>query len=275
MWQIKDISDDAYFRIGDIFGGFDNPLDRHKELVVSNSFMKQVFDTNMYHRLVAGAIEVDEKLQDIFDVGKAFHCYTLENSKFLDRYRISDIKDATSDLTRVSKQDFEFINSCYANILKKYPYIIKEENAELAIFGEIDDVPVKCKVDKLHIEKSGKVYQKVEIIDLKGVYFDQFKLKKDSTKNRWELRRKICDAGYDLQAYFYTRMVEEWLLSINQHCEVVFSLLICSKETYQVQKFQLGSEILESGRLKFESVWGDIRDFVVHGKVRLVEDEII
>lgn len=275
MWQIKDISDDLYFSIGDIFNGFDSPLNRHSELVVSNSFIKQVFDTNMYHRLVAGAIEVDKKLQGIFDVGKAFHCYVLENSQFHDRYRVSDIKDATSELIRVSTQDFVFIQRCFDNIVKKYPYIVNEENTELSIFGAIDEVPVKCKIDKLHIEKSGKVYQRVEIIDLKGVYFDPFKLKKDSNKNRYELRRKICDAGYDIQAYFYTRIVEEWLSSINQYCEVSFSLLVCSKETYQVQKFRLGSEIYESGRLKFESVWGDIRDFVLYGKAKLIEDEIL
>lgn len=275
MWQIKKISDEQYFSLGDVFDGFDCPTNRNQELIISNSFMKQIFDTNLYHRLVAGETEIDEDLQGIFDVGKAFHCFVLEHSEFDKRYIVSDTRDAASDLTRVSKADFEFIEASYNNTKLKYPYVVDEQNSELAIFGEINGVKVKCKVDKLHIEKSGKKYQSVEIIDLKGVYFNPFKLKKDSTKNRWELRRKICDAGYDLQAYFYTKMVTEWLESINQHCEVTFSLLIASKKTYEVQKFQVGAEIMESGRLKFESVFADIQDFVLHGKCRLQENEIL
>lgn len=275
MFEIKKITDEAYFAYGNIFNGFEKPIDRHEELVVSNSFMKSVFKTNLHHQLIVGNEEVDEELQQVFDTGSAFHCYVLEHDEFYDRYHISNVQDATKNTIRIGKPEFEFIEASHRNIGEKYPQVLDGENVELAIIGEIDGVKVKCKIDKLNIKKSGNRYLHVEILDLKGVYFNHFKLKKSPGGERWELRKMLSNNDYDLQAYFYTKLVENWLESINQHCEVSFSLLVASKDTYECQKYRVGAEMMETGRLKYESVWNDIRDFVLFGKDRLVDEEVL
>ena len=78
MWSIKKITDETYFSIGNIFNGFESPMERHEELVVSNSFMKSVFKTNLYLHLITRGEEINDDLQQIFDTGSAFHCYVLE-----------------------------------------------------------------------------------------------------------------------------------------------------------------------------------------------------
>lgn len=275
-WIAKDITDEAYFKIGDIFGGMDEPRDRHKELVVSNSFLKKVYETNLYHYLEDGFEEIDEDLQEVFNLGSAFHCYILENKEFGERYRVSDTIDASDERVRIGLGEFKFIEQSAMSIEKKYPYLINNENAEITIIGEIDGVPVKCKIDKLHIEAKGNRYTMVEIVDLKGVYFDMFKLKKDSNKDRWELRKMLSKNGYDLQAYFYTKLVEGWLASIGQaQADIRFSLVVASKETYKVQKFRVGHEMLLSGEEKFRSVWSDVVSFVSFGKDSLVDEEVL
>lgn len=275
MWKIGKIIDEVYFAVGDIFKGMESPLDRNNDLVISASFLKNNFDTNPYHHIITGGYKIDEDKQVFFTVGSAFHCYVLEHYEFYDRYHVSDFPDPTMETIRIGTNDFYFIEEAAKNIQIKYPDVCDGQNIEYALFGVLDDVPVKCKIDKLNIKKSGKVYQHVEILDLKGVYFDPFNLAKTPTGDRWKLRRMLSDNHYDLQAYFYTRLVEEWLLSIGQHCEVSFSLLVASKETYQCQKFRVGPEMMETGKQKFDSVWKDVRDFVLYGKTALNDEEIL
>lgn len=274
-YQIRKITDEAYFGAGDIFAGMDSPLNRNNELIVSASYLKNVFRTNQYHHIITGGYNVDEDKQVFFTVGSGFHCYVLERDEFLNRYHVSDIADPTKETKRIGTNYFVFIEEAGKNIMIKYPDVCDGQNVEYALFGVLDDVPVKCKIDKISIKKIGKVYQHVEILDLKGVYFDPFKLAKTPTGDRWKLRRMLSDNHYDLQAYFYTRLVEEWLLSIGQHCEVSFSLLVASKETYQCQKFRVGPEMMETGKQKFDSVWKDVRDFVLYGKTALNDEEIL
>ena len=275
MWKIGKITDEAYFAVGEIFKGMESPLDRNNDLVVSASFLKNNFDTNPYHHLITGGYKVDEDKQVFFTVGSAFHCYVLEHEEFFSRYHVSDFPDPTRETIRIGTNDFYFIEEAAKNIQIKYPDVCNGQNVEYALFGVLDDVPVKCKIDKLNIKKSGKVYQHVEILDLKGVYFDPFKLAKSPNGDRWKLRKMLSDNNYDLQAYFYTRLVEEWLLSIGQHCEVSFSLLVASKETYQCQKFRVGQGMMETGKQKFDSVWKDVRDFVLYGKTTLIDEEVL
>lgn len=273
-WTIKKISDEAYFKIGDIFNGLKEAKERHTELVVSNSFVKQVFERNMYDIVTHGLPPVDDKLQlEVFNPGSAFHCYLLENEEFNDRYHVSNIKDPAQDKVIINEVDMAFIKGVHKNAAIKYPDLLDGQYVELALFGEIDGVPVKCKIDKLKIVKKGNIYLSVEIIDLKGVWFDFWKEKKDQFKSRWGLRKKLSSNGYDLQSYFYKRMVEAWLHSIGQHCPVDFSLAVASKETYDIQKFKIGAEMMESGEAKFRSVWGEISDFAKHGHAALIDEE--
>ncbi len=275
-WEIKNIEDESYFKIGSIFGGFDEPQDRHKELVVSNSFLKKVYETNLHDYLLDGNEEIGEDLQEIFDIGSSTHCFVLENKFYNERYRVSDTIDASDERVRIGLEEFKFMESVYLTINKKYPYIADNQNAEITIMGELDGVNVKAKIDKLHIESVGGRFTRVEIIDLKSTYLNFFKLKKSSAKDRWELRKKFCDLGYSLQAFFYTKLVTEWLHSIGQtQCEVVFSFVVASKDTFQVQKFIAGSEMMIDGEERFNSVWSDVRSFVLYGKDSLINEEVL
>lgn len=273
-WEIKDISDEAYFSIGDISKEM-SPVDSHDKLVVSNSFIKKVFKTNLRHELIFGDNEVDEDLQEIFDIGSGFHAYILENDEFGERYHISDAVDASRETTRISKQDFEFIKASHKNVEIAYPNMLDGLNVELAIFGELNGVRFKCKIDKLNIEQSSGKFTHVEIVDLKSTYFSAFGLKKDHNGERRKLRYMLSDVGYDLQFYIYQTMVEHWLESINQHCTVSFALLTASKETFEVQKFRLSSKMYDSGKAKFDSCFGDIQSFVRDGKDRLNDEEVL
>ena len=274
-WTAKDISDDAYFAVGDVFKGMDEAIDRHKDLVISASTLKAQYETNLYFWLMSGGFQVSEDLQEIFDLGSAFHCHVLESKHFTERYRVSDTIDASDERVRIGLTEYKFIEQATIEVSKKYPYLMNDENAEIAIFGEIDGVPVKCKIDKLHITAVGGRFTHVEIIDLKGVWFDPFKQKKSASKDRWELRKKLSSTGYDLQAYFYKKLVEAWLESIGQSCPVTFSLVVASKETTKVQKFRVGDEMLLTGEEKFNSVWSHVVDFVTHGKSALVDEEVL
>lgn len=275
-WKTDDISDEAYFKIGDIFGGMDEPIDRHKEVVVSASMLKAHHETNLYFWLMNGGLEVSDDLQEIFDVGSGFHCHVLESKHFVERYNVSDAIDASDERVRIGTNEYQFIEKSTKEVATKYPYLMNGENVEIAITGEIDGVPVKCKIDKLHItaDKAGR-FLSVEIIDLKGVWFNFWKQKKSALKDRWELRKKLSDTGYDLQAFFYKKIVEAWLASIGQNCPVTFALVVASKETYKVQKFRVGDEMLLTGEEKFNSVWDDVRNFVTFGKESLVDEEVL
>ena len=255
MFEIKKIPDDEYFSIGTV------DILKSNELVVSNSWLKKVFNKGLYDTLISLDEVIDDDLQKIFDVGSGFHCYILERDEFEKRYYISDTSDPIEDRVRISTEDFQFIEGVHKSIKMKYPDILDGEDTELVILGEIDGVKTKSKIDKIVMYTNGRV----DIIDLKSVYYDFMKMKKSSDGTHYKLRKQITDQDYDLQAYFYTRQVEEWLTGQSKNYDVSFSLLLASKETHDVKIYRLGIEMVESGRQKFDSVWGDIVNFVNTG----------
>lgn len=274
-FKVQNMTDKEYFSLGDIFNMLEEAIYNHRYLVVSNSFLKKAYEYNLFYFLLDGYEEVSDDLKEIFKLGSGFHCYVLEHNDFKKRYIVSDALDASEERERIGTNEFKFIEESTESIRKKYPYVMDGKNAEIVITGVIDGVPVKCKIDKLHIEIIDGVFTKVEILDLKGVWFDPFKQKKTPGRDRWELRRKLSDNGYDLQAFFYKTLVEHWLREIGQNCEVTFSLLVASKETHKVQKFLVGEEMLESGRQKFNKAWGEVSAFVEHGKKALEDYEVL
>ena len=272
--ELKNIADEDYFAIGDLSKEM-TPVDSHKKMVVSASFVKSTFRTNLYHSVLFKD-KVDEELQKIFDIGSAFHCFILENDDFYDRYYVSDTPDITSEKVRISLLDFEFMERSNDNIKIKYPQMLDGLNCELAIFSEMDGVPVKCKIDKMNITRDKKGnFIHVDIVDLKSVYFKPFTFNKNIYGERTKLRYKLSDTGYDIQAYFYIQLVKLWLESINQSCSVSFSLLTASKEDYHVQMFKVGDEMLKSGEMKFGTVWGEVVDFWNEGKSALALEEVL
>ena len=256
MFEIKKMEDADYFGIGcaDIF--------KPKELVVSNSWLKKVFNQGLYDILIAPDEVIDDDLQKTFNVGSGFHCFCLEREEFDKRYYIAEVNDPIDDRVRIAPADFNFIKKVHKNISMKYPEILDGEDTELVILGEIDGVKTKSKLDKIVMYADGKV----DIIDLKSVHYNFMEMKKGIDGTQYKLRREITDMDYDLQAYFYTMQVKKWLSAKNRDStRVSFSLLLASKNTHDVKMYRMGDEIMESGRMKFESVWGDVVNFVKHG----------
>jgi len=273
-WLLQNISDDVYFNT--LVGN--DGANCQDTLWVSNSWLKDVFKTNLNFMLTHGREPITDELQEVFDVGSAFHTYILENREFYKRYYVSDVINPSLDKKRVATSDFDFIEKSSVNIEKAYPTVLDGKLVELTLTGEIDGVKVKCKMDKIIITRdkaNPNKFLHVEILDLKGVYFNPFSLAKSSNGDRWKLRKMLSNNDYDLQAYFYTKLVEEWLLATHQNCSVTFSLLVTSKDTHQCQKFQVGAEMMLSGEEKFKSVWGDVVDFVRFGKIRLNDYEVL
>lgn len=263
----KGIADSDYFVRGDIFKDeFKAPLDLHRELIVSNSFAVQVFNRGLYNVLHDFKREITPELQDIFRLGSAFHCYVLEHKDFYDRYYVKDFIDEDKEangLERVGSDEFRFIEICYGKVKEMYPEIINNDKNEVVITGIIDGVPVKCKIDCLIINGG-----EVRIIDLKGVWYSFFSKYVSPKGDRLGLRKSLCDNHYDLQSFFYGKMVGELLKQNDIHSQPTFEFLVCSKDdkSYDVQMFRVGAEMYQTGELKYEAVWDDIRDFYLDGK---------
>lgn len=266
----KGIDDATYFSLGDIFKDeFKSPIDLHGELVVSNSFLGQAFKRGLYNVLQDHEQKISDELMEIFNLGSAFHCYVLEHEDFYERYYVKDIIDENKErlgLKRVSPSEFLFIEICYKKILRMYPQVINNDLNEVVITGVIDGVPVKCKIDCLIITDT-----EVQIIDLKGVWYKFFSKYISANGDRVGLRKSLCDNNYDLQSYFYSKMVSELLRQKGIYLQPSFSLLVCSKDdkSHDVQMFRVGSEMDATGEQKYSSVWQDVVDFYEDGKTNV------
>ena len=257
--QLSKIEDVDYFALGkkDLFN--------EKALITSASFYKSVFSTDLYHVLLKGDNKVDEKLQYIFDVGSAFHAYVLEPKEFDDRYYIADLSNIQEKRTKIKTLDFEFIKESCENIKNKYPEILEESKYnEIALKCSFDGVPYKAKFDKLIFHNDGIV----EVIDLKSVYFDFYskRFMRNSDGILWKLIKEMKDLNYDLQGYCYYRGIKEYLDYHNiQYTDIIFSLLLASKETFVVKKVTFSKDIMISGKEKFNVVFPSVKSFYEHG----------
>jgi len=272
---IHKIKDETYFKIGDIFGGMKEAIDRHEELVVSASFLKNCVNSSLYSVLMGEGFKPDNELKKALIVGSAWHCYILENIHFEDRFYVADFPIATQTKNFIDKLDLEFIEETHKQIEKKYPEMLDNQYCEATITSEIDGVPCKCKIDKMLVTMKGNRIIDVDIVDLKSVYFDPFKKSKGSNGDLYGLRRELSSLNYDLQAYFYVKMVESWLQSCGQHANVSFSILTGSKDTHDVQKFRVGEEMMRTGEEKFNSVWGEVKAFVQMGKTQVSRELVL
>lgn len=267
--KLKKISDKDYFLIGKV--NFFN----HKELVVSASFLKQVFERDLYDVLIKGEKSIDAELQYMFDVGSAFHTFVLEANHFEERYYVADYKNEFESNTRtyINSEDYEFVVQCYNNIKLKYAYILEESNMnEVALFTNFDGTPYRCKIDKL-LDKDIEI----KIIDLKSVWFDFYgkKFKRNKDGIRWGLVKYIQELNYDLQGYAYWKAIKTYLESKGIDKEVSFSLLLASKETYDVKLVKFSAEMMANGKEKYDLIFPEIKSFFDGGYEFVEQEEII
>ena len=75
MSKLINISDAEYFATGEV------DILNHEDLVVSNSLLKQIFHRGLYDVLCGGGQEISDDLQEIFDLGSAFHTFLLEGGE--------------------------------------------------------------------------------------------------------------------------------------------------------------------------------------------------
>lgn len=262
--QLCKIDDVDYFALGkkDLFN--------EKALIVSASFLKSVIRSDLYHILAVGDTPVSDSLQYEFDVGHGLHCYQLEYKDFDNRFYVSTSKNIQEKRTFIKSVDsknnsFEFIKSCYENVKIKYPEILQESQFnEVACKFSINGVPCKCKIDKIIFHDDGIV----EIIDLKSVYFDFYskRFMRNSDGVLWKLIKEMKDLNYDLQGYFYYRAIKEYLDYHNyKYTDIVFSLLLESKDTFDVKKVSFSAEMMASGREKFNFVFPQVKSFYEYG----------
>lgn len=265
-WIAKKIPDEKYFSIGRIDPKASN------ELVASASFLKEVFKFGLYPVLMGEETFGDEP-SEYMKIGTALHCHILENSEFDKRYYISKVVDLEEERELLSESDYSTIKRISKKASSFFPEDTNGLTAEIALIGNNEGVPVKCKFDKINVKRSDDgYYSHVEITDVKKIWYDPYDLYRHQSGDRKGLKRKLLDLHYDLQAYFYLTMCRKWLDDIKQfNCSISFSFLLCSLESEKVMKVTAGDDFLESGRQKFDVVWEDVSKFVSTGEYRTQE----
>ena len=100
-------------------------------------------------------------------------------------------------------------------------------------------------------------------------------MKKTPDGRAWEIARQINEYHYDLQMYFYSRLVEEWLKTQNLFLEIIPILAFASKADYKVRQFMLGAETIAKGEEKFNYSFNQVRNFVTYGASAVNKFEIV
>ena len=261
----KKISDRDYFSIGGTKGD---------DIVVSASMLKDVYNRGLYKHLVE-PFEIDDKLQEIFAIGTAFHSFILEPKEFEKLYTFE--KDPFSDRKLLDKDVKDFLELSKDKIKLLYPEFLetyKGENGlysynETVFIGEIEGVKVKGKFDRVVIDTKKKI---VTVYDLKSIYKPLAKVKRDSSHKAWELKRSISEFNIDLQMAWYKKLIREYLVTtygdIGMQFDIVCKLLFASKEDNHIQMVRLSDdEALVKGDEKVDITFGEVKNYVLNGQI--------
>ncbi|MEI6747368.1 MAG: PD-(D/E)XK nuclease-like domain-containing protein [Methylococcaceae bacterium] len=172
-------------------------------------------------------------------IGSAVHCAVLEPEHFAQRYIVApDVdkrtkagKEAWAELEAsgkvvLSHADFMMVSSIATSVMN-HPTaskLLTGGAAEVAVFGEIDGVPAKCKCDYLR--------EGVAIIDLK------------TTDDAGDFSRSVSKWGYHQQAAWY----QDVMISIGQPVRAFIFVVVEKSAPYAVATYELSEEWIEIGR---------------------------
>jgi hypothetical protein len=265
MVVAKKIADRDYFSIGGT---------TRDEFIASASALKDIYDRGLYKYIVE-PFEVDDKLQDIFAIGTAFHSFILEPKEFEKNYTFE--KDPFSNRKLLDKNTKDFLELSKDKIKLLYPDFLKTYNGEdglyslneMAFVGEIEDIKVKGKLDRVIIDIKKKI---ATIYDLKSIYKPLAKVKRDSSHKAWELKRTINEFNIDLQMAWYKRLIREYLITTygdaGMQFDIVCKLLFASKEDNNIQMVRLSEdEVLLKGDEKVDIAFGEVKNYVLNGQI--------
>ena len=262
MLELKDIPDSEYFTIGSV------NIQNGKELVLSASLIKEIYGRGLYETIIEKQ-EYSDELLATFELGTMLHSYILEYEAFNESYYFGDF-NTESKKKRVPYETETFIKAIRKKCKVKFPDLLDEVGAEIAIVGDIDNIPVKCKMDKFII-KDGIAY----IYDLKSTFHKMAKMKRNRDGVAWEIAKIINELNYDLQMFFYKKLVEEWLHCQGLYIEVVTILVFASTTDEEVRMIRLSEETLGNGEEKYNQVIGDVKDFYDNGIKSVNREELV
>lgn len=161
-------------------------------------------DLDLIHKSPAHYIAARHEETPALRFGSAFHCAVLEHDRFNEAYTIVEgdrrtkvVKDAIKDAEAAGKiiltaDDFNAIMSMTESVLKNpiCAALLRDSLKEHSVFGELDDVRVKCRPDGWNVEKS--------------VLFD---LKSTEDASPEGFARTVAKYRYHVQDAFYRHVV--------------------------------------------------------------------
>lgn len=141
--------------------------------------------------------------------GRAFHMYLLERDRFFESYAVSPCDDKrkkeykefvkTATLPVLSRKELEEIeklaSKCFE--LPRFRELLEKHDSrtEASYFGEIEGVPVKCRLDVEIFEKEGVI-----VIDPKTTIGENTSL---------NFEKSAIKYNYHLQEWLYTEIVKQ------------------------------------------------------------------
>jgi len=253
MLKIEEITEEEYHKIK----GFTPNIE---DSTISASLLKDIDKRGLFE-VLKNKVEHDSNTLELFRVGSLVHLFVLEPSLFVKEYYMGEL-NPSEDRQRVGDTDCQMLEDFKEEILKKYPYMMDEENAELAIFGKYEGLNVKAKIDKFVVENNV-----IKVYDVKTTGLDMAKIKKDSHGKAWELSRTINDFNYAIQMCFYAELLVELYRQSGYHLEYECYILFLSKTDRKARMVKLSEETIGYAKIKLDGLLTEVREYIYSGEV--------